>query len=119
MGNLLYTLYEALGLESYEIAGESPTLTIDEDIVVYFDENHFGLKMICPVGPLPENIAQLQDMLRWNYENNIILAASEAGHDVVLALYQAIPESTELELTNALDNLITHVRAIRTHFYCD
>lgn len=117
MNSLLYTLYDALGLELIAVEGESPTLTIDDDMVVYFDENNQGLKMICPVGPLPDQVEQLQSMLRWNYENQIILAASEAGHDMVLAQCLVVRDSTEESLIEALENLIESVHTLRIDFY--
>lgn len=118
MNSLLYTLYDALGLELIDVEGENPTLTVDDDMVVYFDENNLGLKMICPVGPLPDKVEQLQAMLRWNYENSVILAASEAGHDMVLALCLVMrDDSTEENLINALENLIESVRTLSIDAY--
>lgn len=117
MNSLLYTLYDALGLELVDVEGGSPTLTVDDDMLVYFDENDLGLKMICPVGPLPDKVEQLQTMLRWSYANSVILAASEAGHDMVLALCLVVRDSTEESLINALENLIESVRTLRVDFY--
>ena len=104
-------------MQQSHVDGESPTLAVDEDILVYFDGNDLGLKMICPVGPLPDKVEQLQAMLRWNYENSVILAASEAGHDMVLALCLVVRDSTEENLINALENLIESVRTLRIDFY--
>ncbi|WP_174849533.1 type III secretion system chaperone family protein [Yersinia artesiana] len=112
MLNIIYRLYDALGLE---IDSDEPVLVIDQDITVYFNESEDLLEMCCPVGPLPTQVSQLQHVLQLNYATPIVLAA-DADNILLLALAR-FPETSEgAELEAGLQQLIAITRNLRETF---
>lgn len=102
MDNLLYSLYDALGLE---LDAEDAALLIDDDLIVHFDDFPQGLEMICPLGALPTDIDRLQQVLQMNYIGPSILAADADG-TTLLALVRMPEGCSGAELLEALQKLI-------------
>lgn len=102
MESLLYSLYDALEME---LDGEDPTLVIDDDLLVHFDEYPEGLEMICPLGALPSDTERLLHVLQMNYLGPIGLVADAEG-TTLLALARMPEGSSGAELLKALEDLI-------------
>ncbi|AJJ62037.1 type III secretion system chaperone family protein [Yersinia aldovae] len=109
MHNIIYRLYDALGLE---IDGDDPALVIDNDLTIYFNESEDALEMCCPVGPLPTQVTQLQNVLKLNYASSVVLA-TDAENTLLLALQRFPETSCGAELEAGLNQLITITRDLR------
>ncbi|WP_455871805.1 hypothetical protein [Serratia proteamaculans] len=109
MLNIIYSLYDALGLE---VDSDDPALVIDEDLTVYFNESEDTLEMCCPVGPLPTEVTQLQDVLQLNYSSSIVLA-TDANKTLLLALLRFPNTCLGAELETGLHHLIAITRNLR------
>lgn len=106
MEHLLFSLYEALGLE---LDLEEPTLLIDGELSVHFDTSDQGLEMICPLGPLPQDLASLRRALQRNYASPVTLA-TDADGEVLLALLRVEDGHSGAELLAALERLVQEAR---------
>ncbi|TSJ87056.1 CesT family type III secretion system chaperone [Chitinimonas sp. BJB300] len=109
MDNLLLSLYDALGLE---LDTEEPVLWVDEDLAIYFEETPQGLEMCCPLGALPDDVAQLKRLLQRNYVDPVVLAA-DADSTLLLALLRAPEDSEGVDLLAMLELLISSARGLR------
>ncbi|MCC3719970.1 hypothetical protein LLS47_00860 [Rouxiella badensis] len=111
MLNIIYRLYDALGLE---IDGDDPALVIDNDLTVYFNESGETLEMCCPVGALPTDVAILHRALQLNYASPVTLAADEEN-TLLLALMRFPEESAAAEVESGLHQLVAVTRKMRQH----
>lgn len=111
MLNIIYRLYDALGLE---IDGDDPALVIDSDLTVYFNESGEMLEMCCPVGILPSDVTLLHKALQLNYSSPVILAA-DADNKLLLALMRFTQESSAPEVEAGLHQLVEITRDMRKH----
>ncbi|NMP27132.1 hypothetical protein GW590_09680 [Rahnella sp. SAP-1] len=109
MLNIIYRLYDALGLE---IDGDEPALVIDNELTVYFKESDDCLEMCCPVGPLPTDVSRLYKALQLNYCGPVVLA-TDAENTVLLALLRFADSCLASELESGLQQLIATTRHLR------
>ncbi|HDJ2743367.1 TPA: type III secretion system chaperone [Salmonella bongori] len=112
MGNLLYRLYYALGLDVPE---EEPLLIIDDEIQVYFNATDGLLEMCCPFMPLPDDILTLQHFLRLNYSSPVTIGV-DADNTVLVALYRLPQSSTEEEALTGFELLISNVKQFKEYY---
>lgn len=112
MDYLLPTLYGALGLNFDE---DNPMLFCGDDLAVYFEETATGLEMICPLGPLPDDVKTLQRLLQYNCADSAILAADSEAQ-VLLALLRTSGDSAAQELCDALDRLVDVATRLKSEF---
>ncbi|MCC7006308.1 MAG: hypothetical protein IT497_06665 [Ottowia sp.] len=103
MSSLLATLYDALDLELDE---DAPMLMIDDHLAIHFATTETGLEMICPIGPLPNDVAQLQQLLVFNYQENAVILAADADAECLLALLKLEGDHNGSELIKHLEKLI-------------
>ncbi|MDF7659142.1 hypothetical protein PUG81_09185 [Erwiniaceae bacterium L1_54_6] len=115
MSNIIYSLYDALGLE---IDGDDPILIVDDELTIYFHESENSLEMCCPVGPLPSEVNFLHNVLQLNYSSPVVLAA-DADKKALLALLRLPEASTATELESGLHQLISVVRSLGKNNFAD
>ncbi|WP_313690231.1 hypothetical protein [Pantoea sp.] len=108
MSNIIYSLYDALGLE---IDGDDPVLIVDEELTIYFNESDHTLEMCCPVGPLPNTVDDLQRVLQLNYSSPVVLA-TDADKTALLSLLRLPATSSAAEVESGLHQLISVCRML-------
>lgn len=106
MNNLLWHLYDALGLDCPE---DDTMLVIDDELQLYFNESQQGLEICCPFMRLPADISVLQRCLRLNYSGPVIFG-TDVENAALLALIRLPADSDDASLVAGMDLLITGVR---------
>ncbi|MGL4858833.1 MAG: hypothetical protein ACRC5A_03670 [Enterobacteriaceae bacterium] len=105
------SLYELFGIDLHN--DEQQYLLINDQTALIFEETDEGLRVICPVSLLPDDVYQLRQVLRYNYATPVIFA-SNTDDSLLMALLD-IPEECDVEtLKSLVEQLVTMVLSLRS-----